>query len=819
MQWDELVLGCVAISCAVLLLRLPRVMDRAAAGPWWPPAIGALGFAVAQFLAGSFPGPRFDGFGVDDVVLLLAATSPLITCACLARRVIRARWSALAVDGAVVVASIVVVTEVLRTPLVTPADAPDDLRSLVLAYGAYAALVLGGAGALCTVSTTAMRRSATTLLVGISLQAGAAGAEAMAIVSPSWTWTALSDGAVAGALLCAGLAASRAPVTGAERTARASTPRISVAGLVLVVAAVLGVPAALVAGVLRGEEVSTGTELGIAAVLLLMGIRLVLRIREDSRVTQDLVRSEEDFRELIESSSDGLAIIDPHFRLLFTSPAARDLLGIDGATEQEVSLLSLVVREDRATVRAHAGGGALHFRVPVEGAEERELEVTFSERPGGSRRVLHLRDVTTRRLRERELERMAYTDHLTGLPNRVLLFRELGAVSDSSRVLLVLDLDGFKAVNDMSGHEVGDQLLVEVARRLRTVVRDDDLIARLGGDEFAVLLNGSLADGEEVASRVVDVMRLPFHAGGHTFAVGASVGVSTLATIGGQAAFRAADAALREAKRAGKGCVRIAREESTLAVGGITLELAQVEGTTSVRLDAACAPDGRIDLVHATAVYEHPVRGIARGLELWTAAEWYGQTSALHGWLLRNACAQIASLDDPSLTLAVSLPPRAFVAEGLAREVASSLGDAGLEPSRLVLSFTGETLMTSSAALVPELEAVRRTGVRLCLDGYGMGHSIWALLARVPLDMLRVEVGNLATRDDTDRALTVLASIARTSASVGLVSIAGGISTAEQRDGAIAAGLELLHGRALPHDLTIDDLAVRLAAGRTPATR
>ncbi|RBY96274.1 hypothetical protein DQ237_10475 [Blastococcus sp. TF02-8] len=824
MQWDELVLGCVATSCAVMVFRRLARMDRAAARPWWPPAFGAVGFAVAQFLAGSFPGPEFDGFGVDDVILLLGATSPLVTCAILARGVIRTRWSALTVDGAVVVAAILVITEVLRTPLVNPENAPEDLRSLVLTYGAYAAVMLGGAGVMCTVSTAAMRRAATTLLIGVALQASAAGAEAMAIVSPSWLWTAVSDSAVAGALVAVTIAAHRAPLRPVERTARAAAPQISSAGLVLVAAAVLGVPLALLGGVLQGAEVTVGAELGIVAVLALMGIRVVLRIREDSRVTEDLVRSEEDFRELIESSSDGIAIIDDRFVLLFTSPAARSLLGIDGETDRDVSLLDLVVPEDRAAVhtgtRAQAAGDgtALHFRVPVDGAQPRELEVTSSERPGGTRRVLYLRDVTTRRVRERELERMAYTDHLTGLPNRVLLFRELAVVSDEERTLLVLDLDGFKAVNDVSGHESGDQLLVEVARRLHTVVRDDDLVARLGGDEFAVLVSGSVADGEDVAQRVVDVMALPFRAGGETFAVGASVGVAGLATVGGQAAFRAADAALREAKRAGKGCVRLA-EYDALVVDGmedLSFAAALAEGTLSLRLDAACDAAGNIQLVHATPLYEHPERGVVRGLELWSVADRFGRIPDLQRWLLREACAAVTDLD-PSLAVAVSLPPGAANAEGLAREVAGAVGDARLDPARLVLSFTEETLMTSSAALVPELEAVRRTGVRLCLDGYGMGHSIWALLARVPLDLVRVELTALAARDDTDRALTVLGSIARTTQALGLTSIAGALSTDEQRDAAVAAGMHLVHGRALPFDLTVEDLAAQLAAGRAAA--
>src|SRR3712207_5741210 len=283
--------------------------------------------------------------------------------------------------------------------------------------------------------------------------------------------------------------------------------------MTLVVAAMVSLPVSIVYMEWQLESHSRLAEFGFAAVFTLMALRLVLRIREDGRVTEDLVRSEEDFRELVEASSDGVAIMDAGFRLLFTSPAARSLLGIGSDTVDDVCLLDLVVPEDREPVRALAeaagDSAALHVLVPDADGGLRELAVTSSDRPAGARRVLHLRDVTTRRRRERELERMAYTDHLTGLPNRAPLFAELNRVSAEPRCLLVLDLDGFKAVNDVAGHEAGDQLLVEVARRLGTLVRDDDLVARLGGDEFAVLVTGSLTDAEEVAQRVVDVLRPP----------------------------------------------------------------------------------------------------------------------------------------------------------------------------------------------------------------------------------------------------------------------------------------------------------------------
>src|SRR4051794_15423339 len=333
--------------------------------------------------------------------------------------------------------ALLVVTEVVRAPLVNPANAPDDLRSLVLAYGGYAAVMLGPGGALCPVSTAALRRSVTTMVGAVALQAAAATCEAMAIVAPSALWTAGSDVAVALALQTTVLAALRAPDAYEKRTARAATPVVSPVGLTLLVTAVLTLPLAVAVSVLGHDPLTVPAELGIAVVLVLLGARLVLRIREDGRVTEDLVRHEEDFRELVESSSDGVVIVDDELNLLMISPAARGMLGLaDGA--EDVELPALVDPEDRSRLRAalHGPQGPdLHFRVA-----DRELEGTSTAHPGSGRRVLYLRDVTNRRARERELERMAYTDYLTGLPNRALLFQELDGSAAVRGCPLVLDL-------------------------------------------------------------------------------------------------------------------------------------------------------------------------------------------------------------------------------------------------------------------------------------------------------------------------------------------------------------------------------------------
>ncbi|SOC47773.1 PAS domain S-box-containing protein/diguanylate cyclase (GGDEF) domain-containing protein [Blastococcus aggregatus] len=656
------------------------------------------------------------------------------------------------------------------------------------------------------------------MIASVTAQATAAACEAMAIVAPSPLWTAASDTAVALALMFSALAIHRAPLTAADRSARASAPVVGAAGMSLVVVAMAGLPVALGVALANDQALSSAAEIGCGAVFALMAFRLVLRIREDGRMTEDLVRSEEDFRELVEASSDGIAIMDARYRLLFTSPAARTLLGIDG--DGDVSLLDVVRPEDRALVRTAteefpAGEGApMHFGVVGTGGHARELEATSSERPGSGRRVLYLRDVTTRRRRERELERMAYTDHLTRLANRAMLFQEMAADAVAERCLLVLDMDGFKAVNDVAGHEAGDQLLVEVARRLRTVVRDGDLIARLGGDEFAVLATGSMTEAEEVAARVVAVMAMPHRVEDWTFAVGASVGVAPIGPSGGQDAFREADAALRSAKAAGKGCVRLATAPAVpdMEARADFPDLV-ADGVFGVRMDPFRAADGSVGLVHVVPTFTHPTFGGVQGPELWGYAQRQGRSEELQTWLISEATMAAARLLDERTGIALSLMTGSMTPETLAATIADALAASGLAPSRLVLCVTEETLLTSSAALLPALEAVRATGVRLCLDNYGMGQSLYAQLARLPLDLVRVDVTALAPHDDTQRALQILAAIVRTTGTFGLTTIVGGVVTPEVRAAVHAAGASLVHGRSLVEDyLTAEELVAAAPA-------
>jgi EAL domain-containing protein (putative c-di-GMP-specific phosphodiesterase class I) len=176
----------------------------------------------------------------------------------------------------------------------------------------------------------------------------------------------------------------------------------------------------------------------------------------------------------------------------------------------------------------------------------------------------------------------------------------------------------------------------------------------------------------------------------------------------------------------------------------------------------------------------------------------------------------VAALPGDGISVAVSLPAGFVTAEGLSTQVARALATSGLPAERLMLSFTEETLLTASAVLMPELKAVQAGGVKLCLDNYGMGHTLFTLLARVPLDGIRVDVAALASRDDTARALQVFTAILRTAQEFGLFVIAGGLSTPGGRDAVAATGVQLLEGRSEPRDLSPEQLAAMLVVPTVP---
>jgi diguanylate cyclase (GGDEF)-like protein/PAS domain S-box-containing protein len=819
-QWDNLVLAAVAAWATWRVAGLTRAMTPAARRPWRALVVSGLLFTAAGLLTGTGIGGVFSRSSIGDVLLILAVLGPIISAAQLAGRRSATRWPVLALDGVLVVVALVVVADVLLlTPALRPGVTDPDLVPLVLGYAIYPAVALGLVGALCTVTSRAVRRSATAMIGMTAFQGLAAAMLAVLVSEPGTAWAAIADVATLLALLTGVLAVQLAPADVPDPTSPAGRPSATVAGLLVTCGALVGVPVTLVAALLLDLRIPDSAIACSAALIALLLLRMLVRIRDSGRMSEDLLRSEADFRGLVEASSDGVAIVDDEFRLEFTSPAARTLLGVVPGLDAHPVLLDLLHEEDRARARAELTTSvgevapAVHLRVHPADGDPRDLEVTHHERPGSGRRVLHLRDVTTRRRRERELERMAFSDHLTRLPNRAMLFQEMAAppAISGERSLLVVDLDGFKAVNDSVGHEAGDLLLVEVARRLQGLMRAEDLVARLGGDEFAVLLSGGQEAAVEAAQRTVDVLAQPYRVGEWTFSVGASVGLTQVRPGGGQLAFREADAALRSAKQAGKGCWRVhSRDRLTLAAPTSDVALALGDGDVQLRYDLIVNGDTGVYVAAcATPVWVHRELGQLPAPELWAAAERQGHTGLLQQWVLRQSCAEVAAISD-SLLLCVDLPAGYVHADDLAGEVTAALAGAGMAPARLTLTFSEEVLQTSSAALIPALHVVHEAGVQLALADYGMGATLWSHLARLPLDVVMVDVRDLAPPGDDERALRVLAGIHTSATTFGVRTVATQVATPDVFAAIHAQGLVAIGGPVLPTALTSGALAALL---------
>jgi diguanylate cyclase (GGDEF)-like protein/PAS domain S-box-containing protein len=815
-QWDNLVLAAVGTWAAWRCGRLTRSMSRRDRLPWQVLGTSSLLFAAASLVTGVGAGGVLGGLSLGDALVLLAALGPIISSALLGGRVPGTRWPILVIDGLLATVSLVIVADVLvLSPALSPGAISPDLQPLVLAYAIYPAVAMGVVGALCTVTTAAVKRSATGMILMTGLLGLASALLAVHIVQPERGWAGAADVAIVLALMGGVRVVALAAENSAAPAAVEGAAVVNASGVVIVVGALVGVPVTLLAALVFDMPLHRGALACTAVVIALLLLRMVERIRDSDQIRQDLLRSEEDFRGLVEASSDGVAIVDGDLRLKFTSPAARTLLGLLD-TDPHPVLLDLLHEEDRTRVRLELTAvvgevtPALHLRIPHAGGEPRELEVTHHERPGSGRRVLHLRDVTTRRRRERELERMAFTDHLTRLPNRALLFQEMAALSAvaGERCLLVLDLDGFKAVNDSAGHEAGDLLLVEVARRLQGLLRTDDLVARLGGDEFAVLMSGNEDAGVEAAQRIVEVLAQPYRVGDRTFSVGASVGLCRVHPGGGQLAFRQADTALGSAKQAGKGCWRVHTDDRvTQAAATSDIAAALADGEVQLRFDLIANGDtGILAAVHAQPVWVHGQLGLLPAPELWAAAERQGQTAALQQWLLTQACADVAGMDD-ELLVTVDLPAGLVQADELPGEVTAALAGAGMVPRRLTLCFTEEVLQTSSAALIPALHTVHEAGVQLGLDDYGMGSTLWSQLARLPLDVVLVDVRNLEARGDSERALQLLGAISRSARAFDVATVAKEISTQQMLTELRTQGLVAVSGPVLPTGLTAPQVA------------
>jgi diguanylate cyclase (GGDEF)-like protein/PAS domain S-box-containing protein len=408
-------------------------------------------------------------------------------------------------------------------------------------------------------------------------------------------------------------------------------------------------------------------------------------------------------------------------------------------------------------------------------------------------------DVTERKALEERLRHQALHDPLTDLPNRTLLLDRLEhALERAERrkkvAVLFLDLDNFKRVNDSLGHQTGDRLLVEVARRLRSSLRTEDTVARLGGDEFVILgedLNGD-EDAAAFAGRIARALRPGVALDGHEVFVTVSIGIA-LGSSGEdrpEALLRDAEIAMYQGKQGGKNRYEFYRPVmGELSSQRLTLEQALRCALERGEFVVHYQPKvnigtGEIVGVEALLRWKHPERGLLPPADFVPLAEETGLIMPLGRWVLEEACRQVKEWhklypSDQPLAVNVNLSARQFYGPDLVRKVAGVLRETDLEASSLVLEITEGSAMEDAPSTMATLGALRGLGVKLAIDDFGNGYSSLSYLKRFPLDVIKIDrsiVEGLG-RDRGDSAI-VSATITLAHA-LGLEVIAEGMETGE----------------------------------------
>jgi len=416
----------------------------------------------------------------------------------------------------------------------------------------------------------------------------------------------------------------------------------------------------------------------------------------------------------------------------------------------------------------------------------------------------------------------ANTDILTGLASRLLLsdrIEHLGTDADAARsCLLFIDLDGFKTVNDTYGHAAGDELLIAIAQRVRTTLREGDLAARLGGDEFAVLLSDrDIAQATQVANRMLSTLSAPIPLRRGRVAVTASIGIVGIAPPAtAERVLRDADLAMYEAKSSGRNRLSIFEPNMQVRMTErLELETELRDGLEANEFELQYQPvvhmgTGAIVGAEALLRWRHPRRGLLAPDEFLVTSEELGLMEPLSDWILRQACHQAyawQSIDSArAFSIAVNLSAPEMFAADLKGRVERALSDAGLPGALLVLEITERVIMTDAALARQRLEELRSLGVRIAIDDFGTGYSSLAYLRELPIDILKIDRSFVTPLGSDHQALALLRSITAIAEALSLDVIVEGVETAAQVEILNALGCHIAQGFYFGRPTSAEDL-------------
>ncbi|MFN3611199.1 EAL domain-containing protein [Tepidimonas sp.] len=542
---------------------------------------------------------------------------------------------------------------------------------------------------------------------------------------------------------------------------------------------------------------------------------------------------------VFESSLDAIVVTDPERHIVACNPAALKLAAIERDPQGE--------RPDDLLYAPSQPQWSHHVAQALadKGYWEGELWLRRPEGPGVAllaswvllrdadgrplNTVLFAKDLSEKLEAQRRIEQLAYSDPLTGLPNRLMLGERVGHATRLAQrsgrgfALLFLDLDRFKSINDSLGHMFGDQVLVEVAARLQRCLRQTDTLSRLGGDEFVIHLHeADRGAAEKTAQRIIEAITRPVAIDEMQFTLSCSIGIAMYPQDGTtlDELIQCADTAMYQVKERGKGHHRFYQPEMNAdLLGRIQMDHAMRQGLQRGEFELHYQPrmdlrSGTVPACEALVRWHRPGQGLVMPGTFIGVAEETGLIALLGHWVLQNAIAQAArwAAEGRPLQVAVNISALQFQQTRFVQDVADALQQHRLPPHLLELELTESILIRDAEEALGKLQALADLGVELSLDDFGTGYSSLTYLKRFPLHRLKIDRSFLVSMPEDGADAAIVAAIVQMGHALSMEVVAEGVERPEQLQRLHALGCDHYQGFLFARPMPADALRARLAS-------